>query len=224
VVAPRVFNQLVAPVQQNTDDINQLGSQLNDLQREQLDSRSAAEARLAEVEARLAASEARLHDAEDVIAEQRDLIQEMEKALKADEEQIAAFQEQLDTLQAELPGKAEYAEYNRQLLLMRAWQEILKARLRLMENNAGLALETLAEASALLDQAYRASSPEQQAVLDPIVQRLNAAIYNITANPFAATGDLEIAWHDLGLVLNPEVETTATDATPEATPEATPTP
>lgn len=233
LLAPDVFNRLIRPVQQNAADVarldsevDALGTQISQLQTSQLDSRSSAETRLADAEGRLAESEGRLRDAEDLIAEQQKLIDQMEQAIKTDADSIEALQTKLNVLQAELPGKAEYAEYNRQLLLMRTWQEILKARLRLMENNAGLALETLAEAHKLLDQAYAASSAEQQAALDPVLTRLEAATTNITANPFSATGDLEIAWHDLGLLIGPlPAPPSSTPApTPLATPEATSTP
>ncbi len=227
-LTPGVVDRVLAPIRANSADIDRLDSEvdvlgaevtgiktdqtsdrtdqeaaLNDVQAAAERRVAEAETRVAEAEARLADAETRLRDAEDQIADQEALIGEMQSTLDAYAEQLAALEEQVTTLEEEVPGAAEYAAYNRLLILMRAWQELLTARIRLMENNPGLALDVLGEARALLDQAYALSSPEEQAQLDPIIARLDQVITNITASPFAAAGDLEIAWHDLGLLITP---------------------
>jgi hypothetical protein len=216
-LAPVGFRQVIAPVTENTEDISRLDSQMGDLsqqigdiQAEQLDqdralidAQTSADQRLAETEGRLADTEARLHDAEDALAEQTRMIQDLEDTLDQQSEQLDSLNATLAELQDELPGQAEYNEYNRQLLLMRAWQELLRARLRLLENNPGAALDELAAARATLDQAMTVSDADQQAALSEVTKRVDMVIDEITSSPFAATGDLEIAWQALGAMITP---------------------
>jgi uncharacterized coiled-coil protein SlyX len=241
VLAPGVLRNVLAPISANRADIDRLDSEVNQLDNQlsgvETDQAAsvvaqeaalrdaqaaaekrvvAAEARVAEAEGRLAGTEARLSDAEDEIAAQKALIADLQKTLDAYAEQVGLLETQLATLQEELPGVEEYAAYNRLLLLMRAWQELLNARMRLLENNPGLALDVLGEARALLQEAYVSSTPEEQALLDPILARLDQVAVSITENPFAATGDLEIAWHDLGLLIAPPDTTPPAGAQVEA--------
>ena len=241
IYAPRLLEPIRAnsrAIQRLETEVNLLGAQLTELKAEGasqnvelqaalLEAQRAAESRITETEARLAQAEARLRDAEDTVAEQARLIADLEDTLAETNAQLETLSARLAQLEEELPGVAEYAEYNRQLLLTRAWQEVLRARLRLLENNPGLAQDEIARARATLDQVYALSSAEQQAALDPVIERLEAVAGEITDNPFAATGDLEIAWFELGQLIGPP-GAVAPSASPtvEATPapETTPAP
>lgn len=216
----------VVTLEAEVDDLRiEQGQTANEMQSALLDSQEAVAGRLAAAEERLAAAEARLRDAEDALAAQAGRVEDLEDALSETLDQLDALTEQLDALEAELPGAAEYAEYNRQLLLIRAWQDVLKARLRLMENNAGLAGEDLARAVETMERLYVASSAEQQAALDPIAARLQSALESIRSNPFAANNDLEIAWYELGQLIEPVSIPALPGMSPTPTPaEGTPTP
>jgi hypothetical protein len=145
-----------------------------------------------------------LGDQDGRLADQDTSLEEFETALGAFEtgleEQgalVAGFEERVTALEDDLPGSGDVATLNRNIALLTAWQEILKARLRLVQNNPGSALDELALAQSTLQAVYAASDETQQAELDPILMRLDLVIENLTENPFAATEDLEIAWHDL---------------------------
>lgn len=228
--APRLFERWLRPVQANTEAISTLEARISGLESaqsqaslEQLDVQSAMTTRLAEAEGRLAEVESRLNEAESTLTDQTAQLAELQSALDDYVTQLDVLATQLATLQAEIPGAAEYTEYNRQLLLMRAWQQLMQVRLRMLENNAGLAQENLTQALDTLGQAYALSSPEQQTALDPILDRLDAVMRNLTQNPFAAVGDLEIAWHDLGRLIAPPPVAGEAPASPPA-PTLTPTP
>lgn len=237
-LAPLAFRQIIAPVSENTEglarldaEMSDLSEQIGDIQAEQLDqdralidARTNAEQRIADAEGRLADAEGRLRDSEDAIAAQQGLIQDLEETLDQQTAQLEDLNTTLAELQEELPGQAEYDAYNRQLLLMRAWQELLRARLRLLENNPGQALEELAAARATLDQTMAMSDAEQQANLNEVIERVDMVITEITENPFAATGDLEIAWQMLGGMITPPGLLPVTTPSPTETPEATATP
>jgi uncharacterized coiled-coil protein SlyX len=232
--APRLFERWLRPVQANTAAISALEARVSGLESaqsqaslDQLGVQSAVTARLTEAEGRLAQAEARLNEAESTLAEQTTQLAELQSALDGYVAQLDVLAAQLATLEAEIPGAAEYTEYNRQLLLMRAWQQLMQVRLRMLENNAGLAQENLSQALETLGQAYTLSSPEQQAALDPILDRLDVVMRNLTQNPFAAAGDLEVAWHDLGRLIAPPPVPGGTPApslslTPTPAPTSTP--
>lgn len=248
LIAPAVSRDVLTPIRSSQADITRLdaevdllGTQLTELNVEQSTDRQSQDAALSEVQAaaerRVAEAETRMAEAESRLAEAEARLREAEDALAEQAEQITALQESLDAasaqlaaLEQELPGVEEYAAFNRQLLLMRVWQELLNARLQLLENNPGEALDILSEADLLLEEAYLTSTPEQQAALSPVLERLARVLENITENPFAATGDLEIALHDLGLLIIPPEESTPADvetpvdADESGSAEETPTP
>ncbi len=228
--APRLFERWIRPVQANTAAVSTLEARISGLESaqsqaslEQLGMQSAVTARLAEAEGRLAEAESRLNEAENTAATQAAQLAELQSALDDTAVQLDVLAVQLAALQAEIPGAAEYTEYNRQLLLMRAWQQLMQVRLRMLENNVGLAQDNLNQALETLGQAYALSSSAQQAALDPILDRLDAVVRNLTQNPFAAVGDLEIAWHDLGRLIAPPAVPGGTPA-PSSSPTPTPAP
>jgi len=239
---PSLFNRAIRPVVENAAEIQRLQAEvdtlqarLTELEAEQrasgieqqsalLDAQNATTGRLTSAEGRLADAEARLRDAEDRIAAQDAQLAELGAALDQVATQITTVEDALAELEGALPGVAEYAEYNRQLLLIRAWQDVLKVNLQLLQNNAGLAQQDLAQALDTLDRAYAVSSPEQQAALVPVIARLNQVAVDLSANPFAASRDLEVAWYDLGRLINPVAIGSTPTPTPLPTEEATPTP
>jgi uncharacterized protein YhaN len=247
ITLPLLYEQAIAPVQANTADIAgieerlaEIDAQLTELEAAQTSSAVAQDEalvdfqqqqvdRAAEMEGRLADAEARLNDAERTQADLAGQLDDLFTGLDIQASALELFEARLATLEEEIPGAAEMQEFNRQLLLMRSWQEILKARVRLVQNNAGAAYDELLIAQASLSLAYDASTPEHQAELAPIMARMDDVLAELEDNPFAATEDLEIVWHDLDRLINPDVQLPGVlegqpEGTEEAPIEATPTP
>lgn len=249
ILVPPIYQQLIAPVQANTADITELQGHLTELEARLagLDAQQASIAveqdealltfreeqaeRSTLVEGRLADAEARLNDSEQAQDDLEEELAALDAALDEQTATMGGLEARLTTLEEEIPGAEELAELNRQLLLLRGWQEVLKARVRLVQNNAGAAYEELLLAQVTLELAYQASQPEDREELEPVLERLADVLVELEINPFAATEDLEIVWHDLDRLINPEVslseefpEEAPTEATPAPTPTTTPSP
>jgi len=137
----------------------------------------------------------------------------------------------------------ELAQMRRALTLFRVWELVARARLRLLQGNAGLAAGDLTAAQTTLG-ALDAEAGETEPMLAPLRQRLALALDSLPADPAAAARDLETAWEMLdeeiatltgGPATGPQVQVTPaltiTDAitatatltvTPALTPTVTP--
>ena len=214
VIVPPLFDRFVDPLAANNAAVRRLESNFDALRNEQnaalneqqaaiLDVQEEAAARVAGAEERLAAAEGRLRDTEDALAAQERRIAELEDTLGQTVAQLEAATAQLAALEADLPGAAEYGEFNYQLMLVRAWQDTLRARLRLFENNAGLAEADLSRALETLRAVSASGTPEQQAALAPAIERMQTALESVQNAPFDAAADLEVAWNTLGELIQP---------------------
>lgn len=155
--------------------------------------------------------------------------------------EAAALNSQLGDLTVELTEPdAEVQNLQDVLRLFRLWELIARARLRLTEDNAGLAIVDLE--SAL--EALGTTSPEEAPSMADVENRLTLALSSLPDDPEAAGRDLDAAWEildgllaeALGLgievreaapVEGAEEETTPStpiEATPTPTPTATPPP
>jgi uncharacterized coiled-coil protein SlyX len=196
-----------------------------------LEAEEALTARLAALETRIATLEDRVNDDESALATQSAELAALHEMLDDTTEQLDAVGASLTALEEELPGEAEFAVLDRQLLFIRAWQEVLRARLRLLEGNAGLAASDLEMALATLARVdAESATADEQAALDQVTARLQAALGALGERPVAASNDLEVAWYTLGDLIEPVsvqgggTETATPTATPTSTPESTPTP
>jgi len=134
----------------------------------------------------------------------------------------------------------ELTETRQVLTLFRVWELISRARLRLLEDNYGLARADTEQALRTMDLLL-AAAPEEVETWRRIQTRLELALATLPADPATAAGDLESAWDVLDELLTamllPELETAGSlpegtvdsaaveEATVEPTPtEATPTP
>ena len=86
----------------------------------------------------------------------------------------------------------ELAQMQRALTLFRVWELVARARLRLLQGNAGLAAADLTSAQSTLGAL--AAEEGAAAALAPLRQRLALALDNLPADPIAARRDLETAW------------------------------
>ena len=87
--------------------------------------------------------------------------------------------------------------FERRLVMMQAWQEILKARLHLLERNAGLAVQSLALVQANVAKFAALSTDLSEEQLAPILERVDAAAALVEEDPLQAILELEIVWHNL---------------------------
>jgi chromosome segregation ATPase len=116
-----------------------------------------------------------------------------------DEAQIvfAALVDEFADLREEmLSPESELARLQQVVALYRVSDLIARARLRLVEGNAGLALLDVTAALTAVE-TLSASSPALAEALIPVETRLSLAAANLPANPLDAARDLESAWERL---------------------------
>lgn len=93
-------------------------------------------------------------------------------------------------------------ELQRTLALFRAWQIIARARLHLLDDNAGLARSDVEEGLRTIDFLISTSAdPTEEAALRVIQTRLALAFSNLTDQPQQAVNDLESAWDEMDSLL-----------------------
>jgi septal ring factor EnvC (AmiA/AmiB activator) len=216
---PWVYWRLVIPVQDNAARVDMLQRDLENIRAdwntdltEQGQRIFTLESDLAAQRERLAALEGDLGRMDELLTAQGETLSELQTALDSAEDttgrlgdDVEALYGELETLRAEMadPNRA-IAAFERRLILLQAWGEILKARLHLLENNAGNARQALALARANLEQVI-ALSPEPEAeALSVIQERLDAADMTIEERPFVALNELEIVWRDLDTFITSE--------------------
>ncbi len=111
------------------------------------------------------------------------------------------------------------------IALFRAWEMIARARLRLLENNFGLAANDSEQALRTVDYLLANNAGENPDTLRIIQTRLALALSNLPDQPEQARKDLETAWSEIDTLLIlatfPEEDTAVflNISTEEATPE-----
>jgi chromosome segregation ATPase len=121
----------------------------------------------------------------------------------------------------------QVARMGQALSLFRVWEMVYRARLRLLEQNFGLATADVTIAHALLEALAANGSEEENEALLAVQQRLELAAANLPNDPNTAVRDLESAWEMLDGILSellgePEVGLAETAIiTPTATITAT---
>jgi len=216
---PWVYRQLVVPVQESAARIEMLQRDLENTRTnwntdltEQSQRISVVESDLATQKERVAALEIDMRRMDELLAAQGETLKELQTALDSTEKttgqlggDVEALYGELDTLRGEVadPNRVA-AAFERRLILLQAWGEILKARLHLLEDNAGNARQSLALARASLERVITLSSEPEAGALIAIQKRLDAADAAIADRPFVAINELEIIWRDLDTLITSE--------------------
>jgi chromosome segregation ATPase len=217
--APWVYWRLVIPVQDSAARVEMLQRNLENTRAnwntdltEQGQRISALESDLAAQKERIAALEGDMGRMEELLTAQEETLSELQTALDSAEEttgqlgdDVEVLYGELDTLRIDMadPNRV-VAAFERRLILLQAWGEILKARMHLLEDNAGNARQALALARANLERVI-ALSPEPEAeALIAIQERLDVADTAIEERPFVAINELEIIWRDLDTFITSE--------------------
>ena len=129
-------------------------------------------------------------------------IADLEKGLSSQSEGVAELGARLAELEAEaVAPEEEIARLNVQDLLLKASQEAIKARIRLIQNNPGAAKEELGLVGASLSAAFELGDEEAKAAISELQDRLADVMGDITENPFAATEELEILWRGIDALI-----------------------
>ncbi len=218
---PLVYQRYILPVQQNTDQLNQLRDQQT--QNEQA---------LADLQVQVNAQAT-------AQSEQAQAFTALDERVAQADGQIAAHTDALATLTAQQQAlaaqdTAAQAELQRQVDLMKALELLSRARLYLYQSNFGLARSDVQSARDLLAPLTR-SAPEPLAVdVNAVILRRDLVLSNLPDFPVAAADDLDVAWQILlggiptpqpTLINTPSATAAATTTpAPEVTATATTTP
>ena len=204
---PFLYNNLIAPVEQNTIRVNELENEIISLQLQ-----------LTEINAQLVTVNEQLNDTSI-------RVDAIEQSIQAHTTSLATLEEMQATLKSQLDEGSNKAllALNNEITMTRALDTLARARLYLAQSNFGLAKVDVQSARDLLTNVYDAT---RDSVLSQAIDRLDLSLGNLPDFPVVASGDLEIAWQILMTgesVPTPTPESTSTTtATPEATPEVTP--
>ena len=216
---PWVYWRLVIPVQESAARIEMLQRDLENTRAdwntdlaEQGQRISALESDLAAQKERIAALEGNMGRMDELLTAQGETLSELRIALDSTEEatgqlegDVEALYGELDSLRVEMadPNRVA-ATFERRLILLQAWGQILKARLHLLEDNPGNARQALALARANLERVIVLSPEPEAEALIAIRERLDAADTAIEERPFVALNELEIIWRDLDAFITAE--------------------
>jgi len=216
---PWVYWRLVIPVQDSAARIEMLQRDLENTRAdwnteltEQGQRLSALESDLAVQRERITALEGDMGRMDELLTAQGETLSELQTALDSTEEttgqlggDVGALYGELDTLRDEIadPNRVA-AAFERRLILLQAWGEILKARQHLLEDNPGNARQALTLARANLERVILLSPEPEAEALIAIRERLDAADTAIEERPFVAMNELEIIWRDLDTFITSE--------------------
>jgi len=121
---------------------------------------------------------------------------------------------------------APLASMQREVQALKAMELVSRARLNLLQNNAGLARQDVESAYTMLAALKDKTPAAQQPVVELWLQRLTLVLGNLPSYPVMAADDLEIAWRQLDDGFTPPaaaVEPTSNPQGVSATPILSPT-
>jgi hypothetical protein len=225
----KLYRDFIATAQENRERLDQLENDLSlsdemiETQMDQLEERLVElEGRLAVQAEDLAALEARTDSIRSLQDAQEDEVSEL-SFLPDDitdlEGTMLQLVNEVNAINAELAARGLPADQIQfQLQLVRTMTLLTRARVSLIHDNLGLASEDISAATEVLNVMIEQGTQEEISIVEPILNRLELALEDITKSPVIAADELEIAWKLL-------IE--ATDYSempvPTATPEADPT-
>jgi hypothetical protein len=227
----KLYRDFIAVAQENRARLDQiendlaLSDEMVETQMDQLEERLVElEGRLAVQAEEIAAFEARVESMRSLQDAQGDEVSEL--AFLPDditdlEGTILQIVSKVNAIDAELTARGLPADQLQfQLQLVRTMAILTRARVSLIHDNMGLASQDISAAVEVLNDMLERGTQEQIETIEPILNRLELALEDVTKSPIIAADELEIAWKLL---------TEATDyydiplPTPTPTPEAEPT-
>jgi chromosome segregation ATPase len=194
--APRAYRGLVEPAQVNTTRLDVLEDELGFAREDTSSLRDQTGDRLAELEAALAEQAESLATAQTQLESSIVASMEQSDAMEALTDQIGTIRGALGDVSKQLDAALEDVgqpedQLRQELLINRAMLHLVRARLGLLENNAGLAADEAGRARALLVE----TDPEGQVKrVQDAIARIDLALEAMQTTPLVAGDDLEIAW------------------------------
>lgn len=249
--------------------ISDLEAQLDLLQGDLTDDVAAQQAALDALEAEIEGSDAEVGTLSSSVTTLNEALNAIQTDLVANSSEIDALGGEIDSVRTAVSDlgeemiameEAAFARIDainvkdplqETLALFRAWELITRARLRLLENNIGLATEDIDEALQTIDAVIALEAGEiDKEKLERVQTRLALAFLSLPDSPDSAAADLESAWDELDAIFTADLLTgititeentaetegevapgeesneseTAGTATPVPTPTATPEP
>ena len=225
--APWVYRQLVHPVQSSVAQLGRLQRQMDETNVRWAERFSEQQGRIADLESELAQQrertagvesglsgmEVRVKTVETALADQRAALDKLSSAMagisadRAREADVAALRKEFSALQVEVALSDEITgqidTLAHRVLLMQAWQEVLKTQLYLTEGNVRDAEATLELAMTRLDQAAKSSPAGDEEAIDTVMTYLTSAMRRLREQPIVAAQDLESAWYELAALITP---------------------
>ena len=231
---PRLYQGFTDPVLINATRVAQQEAELQDLRATLDQAEAQGLGSLAEIEAQAETQAAALSEsqlrAEALESELEQVQQELSDLggwrdrVILQETAVGQLAAQLEALQTEIaPGGGPLDRLERGAVLTQASLHVMRARLWLIENNAGLAAEEVEAARLVLIQVAEEAPAEEAGPLQDVVERLRLTLEDLQLRPLVAADDLEIAWQLLAQVLG-DRPAAALAPTPTPTPIPTPTP
>jgi chromosome segregation ATPase len=140
--------------------------------------------------------------------------------------QLQAVDTEIEAINAVITMPVTMGEaFSRRLVLMQAWQEILKARLHLLEQNTGYATESLHLAMNNVDRFLALSPDLSGEAVTRVQNRMETVAGAVEDEPYTAVQELEIVWRTLGSLISRPIiaeEAVGQSAAVEETQEAAP--
>jgi predicted RNase H-like nuclease (RuvC/YqgF family) len=203
---------ILAPINSNTNVLNLLQRDLEEARQEfdqELQARDKQIAQLEKQLGQLAIEQEEVKTLEETVADQiqrlaalGDTLAMADAGLTELEARLADLAREMDALAMEVATpKAEMARLRIRTLLLQASSHALKARIWLMQNNAGLAKEELRLIEPTLESIEQMGGKEIQEVAEDLRTRLDATLEAIDENPFLASEELDILWHEINEAL-----------------------
>jgi len=202
---PAIYRDFIAPVQQNTQQLDRTQADLASLRASQRAAIATQLAQMAEIQGQIG------QQAEELSALQADVgsLQASQPTLVAGLRSVDRLSAELADLQAEATQTAGRLDgldaaastpnptvqaVSRRLAVLRLMQLVSQARISVAEGNLGQAGGDVQSASAALSDLMAGSDEVQQAAFEDVSKRLDLAQQELKANPPVAADDLDIAW------------------------------
>ncbi|OGO19719.1 MAG: hypothetical protein A2Z14_00680 [Chloroflexi bacterium RBG_16_48_8] len=209
---PALYKDFIQPVQINTQRVAELEESLAQLQVDFLEKQSSLSTSFAKVEGEVAgqhedlavlqAQGQGLETRMDEVQSELEGVQSLSDRLRETEESLEDLGKRLGALEAALEEEDPPIEQiQRQIELLRVMELVTRARLWLIQDNLGKAVDDLAIAKEILEN-LNADAQEDEVIM-PIIERLDQILFEIPLSPVIAADDLEIVWQYLILATAP---------------------
>ena len=213
--APWVYRQVIYPIQSSVAQLAILENQVDASSTQWAERFSAQQQRITDLESQVAAQGERIASLEASLIRMGQASTDQQAALDAlsasvdiiaadyaDMEEISGVRDEIATLREDVTLAEQTAEQidalAYRIVLLQAWQEVLKTHLYLSEGNVGNAETTLTLAMTHLGQAAVLGAEGEQESLTAIQTILTRALSRLREQPVLAAQDLESGWYELG--------------------------